>query len=232
MKNSDFIIKRDEWLQDVRDQCHEFAQEIDLDFYIFQTQVNEYNPDLLIIGINPGGDNKYSDWFKKKENVGVQIRPIISLSQGVNTLVEKPNWEIEEKERGADKMRAAFSRVFTAESGLKPILENAVMMNIIYFNTKSEADLNLLPKEVKEFCRLKTLEFISILNPKNILFLTSESKLKKYGVKNIENISDSVKKGKFNEFDVFCIPHYGSYAHYSYERGPKMAKTLVESFKK
>ncbi|TZF81764.1 hypothetical protein FW774_17050 [Pedobacter sp. BS3] len=229
MNNKHFIPKRDLWLEEVNSQCHEYAKEIDLDFYVFQTPINKYNPDLLIIGINPGGEGKYSKWLERNKK---DKRTNESLYYGVNTLVEKPYWEIEDKNKGADTMRAAFSKVFTEENGLKSVLKNAVMMNMIYFNTKTEKDLNSIPIEMRNFCISKTLEFIDILKPKNILFLTNEKMLKKYGVKNILQVSDTVKKGNLNDLDIFCIPHYGAYAYYSDKRGRKMGDTLAQLFNK
>ncbi len=41
---NDFEIKKEKWLKEVSDTCHEFAIKIDLDFYVFQTAVH-YNPD-------------------------------------------------------------------------------------------------------------------------------------------------------------------------------------------
>ncbi|MDR1582700.1 MAG: hypothetical protein LBS55_05490, partial [Prevotellaceae bacterium] len=59
MKQSEFIEKRNKWLSEVSDTCHEFALKIDLDFYVFQTPCDVYNPKLLLIGINPGGYKSY-----------------------------------------------------------------------------------------------------------------------------------------------------------------------------
>ena len=54
MSQENFITQRDNWLEEVSNQCHEFALMCNLDFYVFQTPCNIYNPELLIIGINPG----------------------------------------------------------------------------------------------------------------------------------------------------------------------------------
>src|SRR5690606_35059784 len=156
MENQHFIKKKNSWLKEVRDKCHNYAKETDIDFYVFQTPVEKYNPDLLIIGINPGGAGKYSDWIKRHKNEGHTKRTIESLGYDENILIKKPYWEIG---KGADRMRSAFSRVFTEGNGLSSTLENTVMMNMIYFNTKTEKDLSLIPVGMRNFCIGKTLEF-------------------------------------------------------------------------
>lgn len=227
MNQEEFLQKRDQWLKEVSDQCHEFASKDESypDFYVFQTPCDKYNPDLLIIGINPGGGRPYTEMLKKK---GYTKRPSTDLGYDTNTLVTKPQWE---KEKGNDAMRSAFSRVFTDENKLKKTLEEAVMMNMCYFNTLTEKDMKSIPDELINYCRTKTLEFIEILNPKNILFLTSQdSNLKKCGVSNIQGIDNNVKRGKLTNKDVFVIPHYGYHGAYSFAKGAEMGKTLRKAF--
>ena len=50
----EFLQKREIWLKEVADQCHEYALEIDKDFYVFQSSSKLFRPDILLIGINPG----------------------------------------------------------------------------------------------------------------------------------------------------------------------------------
>ena len=54
MNQETFIQKRNHWLEEVCNQCHKYALIFDLDFLVFQTPCNNYNPELLIIGINRG----------------------------------------------------------------------------------------------------------------------------------------------------------------------------------
>lgn len=225
---NDFEIKKEQWLKEVSDTCHEYALKIDLDFYVFQTPAN-YNPDLLIIGINPGGDKSYQTTLEEK---GYDKRPFNNLGYDENTIAHKPQWEIDGKLKGADVLRGAFKRVFNQDNNLD-ILENTVMMNMFYFNTKTEkaiAEIETL-KEIKAYCIAKTLEFIELSNPKNILFLTSNNyNLRECAVKQITVLGDNVKTGKLGERVIYAIPHYGSYAAYSHVNAAKMGKKLSTLF--
>ena len=226
MTQKNFIIRRNKWLEEVSNQCHKFALKCDIDFYVFQTPCDTFKPELLIIGINPGGGKPYSEMLKCK---GYEKRPSTDLGYDTNTLTTKPIWE---KEKGNDVMRSNFSRVFTIENNLKSTLENTVMMNMFYFNTPHERGINEIDFEIKNYCLMKTLEFIEILNPRNILFLTSKnSNLQRCGIKNIEMIDNNVKKGELNDRKVYSIPHYGYYGAYSNNKGPLMGKTLREILK-
>ena len=232
MNQETFIQKRDQWLEEVSNQCHEFALECDLDFYIFQTPCNNYSPDLLIIGINPGGDGHYSDILREK---GYNKRSASDLAYDINTLTTKPEWEKgkdgKKDDKGSDVMRDRLSRVFNNENQLKGTLENAVMMNMYYFNTKKQVDLREVSNEAKDFCLKKTLEFIDILSPKNILFLTSDEKnLRPCNVTELKYIDNNVKMGKLNKYPVFTIPHHGYYGAYSKVKAAAMGKTLSELF--
>lgn len=101
-----------------------------------------FEPDLLIIGINPGGNCPFNKKRTKDE-----------LSQGYNI------YDVREGHICPDnlKMVRKLSRVFTT-----PLLQNALAtattMNIYYFNTQSEQILKtLLSKEIKRFCQQKYL---------------------------------------------------------------------------
>lgn len=227
---NDFEIKKEKWLREVSDTCHEFALKIDLDFYVFQTQVY-YNPDLLIIGINPGSSKTYNEILADKK---YDKRPYSDLGYNENTLVRKPQWEIDEKQKGADVLRSAFKRVFNKDNDLE-ILEQTIMMNMFYFNTKTEkATLEIekeMFKEIKAYCIGKTLEFIEILNPKNILFLTSKNhNLKDCSVREISPVENNIKKGKLGTRTIYAIPHYGYYGAYSNEKSSAMGKSLSKLF--
>ncbi len=223
-------IQIENWLNEVTNECHEFALETDLDFYVFQTPII-YNPELLIIGINPGGMGSYSQYLKKNN---VKKRSPNSIYYSENTLINKPEWEIENKLKGNDVMRNAFKRLFNKENNLD-ILQNTVFMNMFYFNTQKEIHINNIKTKdvIKKYCIEKTIEFIDIIRPKNILFLTSNNKnLKDVTIKNIEEVGNNIKKGLLKDKVVYAIPHYGSYSAYSYENSEKTGKSLSKIFLK
>lgn len=77
----DMTQELDKWLEEVTEQCHEFAIEIDLDFYCFQSPLPTTNPETVIIGINPGGYVRYSETLEKHS---INKRPKNLLSQSIN----------------------------------------------------------------------------------------------------------------------------------------------------
>jgi hypothetical protein len=106
------------------------------------------------------------------------------------------------------------------------------MMNMFYFNTGEAKDIAGIAVEIRKYCIDKTLEFIDILNPQNILFLTSdEGNLSSCGVKDIVVKENSIKQGTLGKHTVYAIPHYGYYSAYSYENSAKMGKSLSGIFK-
>jgi hypothetical protein len=185
---------------------------------------------LLLIGINPGGSKSYKEALKEK---GYDKRPASDLGYKENTLVEKPEWETW---RGSDDMRNSLKRVFNADNNLD-ILNDTVMMNMFYFNTGQEKDIAGIESEIRKYCIDKTLEFIEILNPQNILFFTSNAdNLKSCGVKNIMGKDTFIKQGTLGNRTVYTIPHYryrpkpGTPYPYSIEDGAKIGKVLSEIF--
>jgi hypothetical protein len=220
MGQSQFLERKEKWLNEVSDECHKFALKIDLDFYVFQTPCDRYNPKLLLIGINPGGSKPYRQALEEK---GYDKRPASDLGYKENTPVEKPEWETG---KGSDVMRNRLGRIFNKDNNLD-ILKETVMMNMFYFNTNQAKDIAGVKVEIRKYCIEKTLEFIEIINPQNILFLTSDIKiLGSVGVKNILVKENSVKQGILNNRTVYAIPHYGYYKAYSYENSAKMGKSL------
>jgi hypothetical protein len=77
------------------------------------------------------------------------------------------------------------------------------------------------------------LEFIDIINPQNILFLTStNNNLKSCGVKNITGKENFIKQGILGDRTVYAIPHYASrLGAYFGEKSVKMGKSLSEILK-
>jgi len=223
METKEFEIKKEKWLQEVADGCHEIATEIDLDFYIFQTPII-YNPDLLLIGINPGSNNSYSKMLKEK---GVKKREASSLYYNENLLVEEANdWK-----DGMGAVRNKFKEIFF-DDYLFSQLKNSVMMNMYYFNTKSSMDIKNLDAELKAYCLEKTKEFIDIINPKNIVFFTSDkSILAKIGVKEIQQVDTFLKIGKLNDHKIISIPHFSARGYNSKSIRNNIGKQLKKVLK-
>lgn len=220
-KEQNFDENINQLLSEVSDTCHVFADKIDRDFYVFQTPII-YNPDLLIIGINPGGGKSYKEILSEKR---YEKRPANDLGYNDNTLTTKPAWE---SDKGSDILRDRLSRVFNPENNLN-ILEQSVMMNMIYFNSQKAHEIFSLPSEIIGYCLNTTQKFVEVINPKNILFLTSNNwSLSKCGVKNIKPLGNNIKEGKLNNRTVYAIPHYGYYSAYSHINSEMMGKKLAD----
>jgi hypothetical protein len=195
MEQSQFLERKEKLLNEVSDECHGFALKVDLDFYVFQTPCDRYNPKLLLIGINPGGSKPYRQALEGK---GYDKRPASDLGNDIMSSTDKES---------AD-MRNFLKRVFSKDNDFD-ILNDTVIMNMLYFNTDREKNIAGIESEIRKYCINKTLEFIEILNPQNILFFTSNYKnLSSYGVKNITVKEAFVKQGILGNRTVYAIPHY------------------------
>ena len=245
MEKEKFKQEIDNWLSEVATECHKMATQpdFDVDFYVFQSDIPKMpNPKLLILGINPGG---YATYTSAMERLG-KGRTKNDLAQGVNTYSRKPSWEgISE---GANKMRDVLvgkqfredekwcetvnsNSLFNSQK-LFDVLDNAVVMNMFYFNTKKETDLYAMCKmEQMEYCLKKTLELIEIVNPENILlFTTSNKNLNLMKVK-IKSKDGYVKEGYLGERKVYAIPHpTGYWRAYSYASREKIRAKLNKIF--
>lgn len=164
------VSKMQEWLNKVAVGCHSITTDqefnMDLDFYPFQSQIF-YSPKLLIIGANPGGGKKYKEKniIDKREK-----RTAKDLTVASNQFIEHyhdKDW----------RNLKPLCDLFTGEI-LNPIFENAVITNLIYFNSGT---FNAFKKEKGykkglDFCMQMNLELIELLKPKSILLMGKPTK--------------------------------------------------------
>ena len=202
------------WCQNVVDFCNPKAEQLNLDYYCFQSAMPTFEPDLLIIGINPGGNGA----FKKKRTKN-------ELSQGYNI------YDVREGHICPDNLQMVrkLSRVFTTPQ-LRNTLAAATTMNIYYFNTQNVQQMDsALSQEIRMFCQQKLRELIHIINPKHILFLCTESKeLVTLGVKDLKGAGCYTKTGIFEGVKILALPNPGFYRDYSYANGESMGKIITE----
>lgn len=208
METKEFEIKKEKWLQEVADGCHEIAikNENYPDFYVFQSQIFE-NPDLLIIGANPAGNETYKDMLQRKQIERRTKDDLINSSDGKNNeYISNPDWAI------SKPILEMFSGKRTRE-----VLENAVIMNTVYFNTNQIA--GLVKKEMVDFCSKMTKEFIyEICKPKRILFIGKDApkwlkiEFDTIALSPIENKDwFLIKEKKINDIPHFQIHHTSMY---------------------
>lgn len=223
----EFLQKREKWLIEVADQCHKYATEIDLDFYVFQNSSKIFNPDLLLIGINPGSSTTYT---KALENIRINKnedkRSSNNLDYEKNLFVESGgDWD------DMENVRTRIKAIFHTEK-LYKYVKNSVMMNMIYFNTTGSNDLKSLGREIEEYCITKTAEFVDFVQPKNIVFFTSDSTLlKKMGVKDIKQVGDFTKTGFLDGRQIIAIPHFSARGFSSTDVKNKIGDELVKFLK-
>lgn len=214
----------DKWLEEVAEQCHKFALEIDLDFYCFQSPLPTTNPETVIIGINPGGYGKYSDTLKK-HSIDKRSKNLLSQSVNIYSVIHP----CEDNKVMVGKLSRVFYNDF-----LQSTLEDATIFNMYYFNTKNVQSLNLqLSKEIKQYCIEKSKELLEILKPQHIIFLcTTNAELAKMGVTHIKGTGNYVKTGVLNGQKIIALPNPGFYKAYSKKNGAKMGELLQTYLKK
>lgn len=103
---------------------------------------------------------------------------------------------------------------------------------MIYFNTKSSTDINNLGNKIINYCTSKTVQFAEIIEPKNIVFFTSDSTfLKKCGVTDIKKVGDFTKIGKWNNREVIAIPHFSARGYSAYDIKNRIGSELEKFLK-
>lgn len=208
-----------EWGRQVCQECRELIKsgKTDKDFYVFQTAIPEKQPELLLVGINPGGGKAYEE--QVSEHRGGKDRDTIEdLAQGYNIYRDRENNRYQS---------SALSRIASLS---KLIEEDSVTgINVCYFNTEDVTGLN---NDVISTCAARTKELIEILQPKRVIFLTSTNRLLSLvGVTKIKGIGAYVKEGEWAGRKVYALPNHGYYRAYSYKNAAKISE-IIEAYLK
>lgn len=182
--NADFTRRINDWLQSVAEGCHriatDLAYDMDLDFYVFQSDVC-FRPEVMFVGANPGGGKRYSEMLAEN---GWTRRPVESLKSDRNMFLACDGW-------GSMK---SLCELFSGDT-LGPVFKQAVMTNVLYFNTGTfsvvRQRMNKGGREALEFCVEKNVELIrDIVQPKRIVLMGNAAvdSLKKYFDRPLEPI--------------------------------------------
>ncbi len=212
---SEFEEKLQKWAKIVADTCHGIAtssnsdEKVDLFFYALQSPPRE-NPDLLIIGLNPGENDNYLSACHKR-----------GLERLTDKEIKKENPFWFDSEKGFTKW-AIWNRLkisFQNEKML-PILGNSVYMNLLYFNTKNFKEFQSKKGNVKAFntcCELTQEAILNVFTPKMIICLgVSDCFNGIKGCLNYQVLRTNSKNKKlvirktFNDIPVYGIPHPSS----------------------
>ena len=190
------------------------------------------NCELMIIGINPGAGCLFSQWGLKDQVLsnsdflyrgnpcfqGLSDKEIIyEMSQKYDKDKKRYGWDLWKK---IHKMLS-----YAGKGELLEKLDRFVLTNMIFFGTDKE---NQIPKGVnKEKCAEQTIELISILQPKVVLLLGSQSR--KLFDRVSENklevlVPNSMYHCMSGKSHVLAIKHTAYY--YSYEEMVVIGKTI------
>jgi len=181
------------WENEIKPQLDPLHKEAEnLLYYVFQTPYR-FQPELLIVGINPGGDY-----------------------EGVPFLDRKTNWYTECKRNAEQKH--SFNETLCAIFGygvndkLFDLLGNAVGTNMIFFNTGSVEKLNNNPlkKEMIKKCENIVFKLIDeYIQPKRILTIGKEpfEKLKTSKSNLTKFESAYIHKSLRGETPIYRIPN-------------------------
>jgi hypothetical protein len=232
---NEFERKMQEWLEKVATGCDDITTDnefnMDLDFYAFQSPIF-YSPELLIIGANPGGGMKYKEKNIKQKRTRREAK---DLTAGSNQFIE----HYDDKDwRNLKPLCDLFSGEI-----LRTIFENAVITNLIYFNSGT---FNAFKKEKGykkglAFCLKMNLELIEILKPKSILLLGKPVKdvFSKFLDKPMETElmadnekSSLIRKSFYKKTPVYWIQHpstFGGERIFNYGKHQEKKKTYFEN---
>ena len=206
-------------------------QSTDLGFYT-QTPLsiflkdNIQKPDLLILGINPGSGGgiksntgtellKGNPCFEGMDNKGI----INNMSEGKDNNKNRKGWALWHRLNNMLK----YSNNDDHRNLLRD-LDRFVLSNMIFFGTEKE---NQIPNVKREECAKQTMKLISILHPKVVILLGSQSR----------KLFDSISENKLKELvpnsmyhcmsgesHVLAIKHTAY--HYSYKEMVVVGKTI------
>lgn len=196
-----------EWSNKAVASCHRLATNTELDlnlsFFAFQS-IPKVNPDLLILGINPGNEFTYSDqynnpgWGLDESGMNAEI-----FMNGNPFSQDYENWLIWKNLR----------KSFIGEK-MNNMLTNSMYMNFIYFNSLNIESLLQKKGGFEAFnnCRDLSVELINnIIKPKYIICLGTADCFDKLPLTEKECLLKDKKrlllKGKLSGIQVFGIPH-------------------------
>ena len=172
-----FTPELQQWASEVIEKITPIAEEINLAYYPLQSEA-KMNPELLIIGLNPGSEASYKN---QQENPNWEFKDgkmtTERLLKGNPFIAEKEEWKIF---RGLNRIPFIKQAVDT---------NDYCFMNYVYFGT---SDFNKIKGHAKavETCTALTKKFIEIIKPKHIIVLGLE------GIESISKIEKTLLKGK------------------------------------
>lgn len=161
-------INLEEWAEELRKEVclkwEEYKNNLPKGFELFYSPVR-LNPDVMIIGFNPGGDAKDAREYSDKPELLPEEHGYITYGR------QEPG---KDSYRIAIRMYELFSKIEHEKT-----LQNSVKFNLIFFRSHNIAEWNSIDntirKDLEGFCHQRVGHIIDTLKPKLILsegFLT------------------------------------------------------------
>ncbi|WP_144282108.1 hypothetical protein [Chryseobacterium echinoideorum] len=203
-----------DWAEKVINLCTPIAQKFNLEYYPLQSKA-KLNPDILFIGLNPGGGYGYEcqinnpDWEFDKINSRLTADRILNGNPSFDREFLAGKWKYGNGLRKIDFFKNSIDKY------------DFVFTNYVFYSSRrfSEINKNEFKEAIQENIKL-TLELIDIINPKNIIILGTGSGIDQISKKNKLILQGFRKRllvqGEINGKIVYGIPH-PSYNNFSEE---------------
>lgn len=218
----------EKWAEKAVKYCNKTAIRVDKTFYAFQKPIlpfKEGNRELLIIGLNPGGNYNFEAQYGNR------------------------NWEFQQKEMSSERFLKGNPEWKSYHTwnianldkikSIKSILDadNYYFMNFIYFNTSNINEFYRIDKDgkIREQCIEFTNQFIKLINPKRILVLGTQEGIDKLpNIQPYHTILESklrlVVQAEYLGYPVVAIPHPSRYNMRKPEELQKMSDIINQIF--
>ncbi len=199
-----------DWAKKVIDKYDKIAEENNISYY---TQSNlleiKKNPQVLILGINPGSKGAYEKIDEK------------TFLNGNECFTIDVNWHFWN----------GLKKIFEV-GGINNLLKDKndfVFSNLFHYGTPQAKDLPNEIKKDKDYVSL-TVDLIRILNPKMVICLGRRDCMFKLIAKKTELIAGELSYGKVDDIPIYGIPHTSKF--YTNEECVLLGKVLASLYKK
>ena len=214
--------KLQKWAESIVDYCNPIAMKYNLEYYPFQSPINEKTTDILIIGVNPRSNGNYlsQNENEKWEFTNGKMKTD-RLLNGNPYFSESSSWRFFNNLKQIPFLKEIISK------------RNFTYMNYFYFGTKDASEMKKIEifDDIVNFSIRKLEEIISILNPKLVIVLGVADGLdiitpnKTIGTNGNKRI---FTKGIIGNIPIYGIPH--SSRNYSYEIRKALDDVLSKLF--
>jgi hypothetical protein len=206
-----FEEKLKKWAEFTVEYCNEIAENKNRTYYVFQSEPR-YEPDVLILGLNPGGNFTFESQIEKEGWGLKQHGKMIS-----EILIHQNPWYFGGKEEKKEKewnILRNLNKTINVHSEVSGIFDNMVYMNILYFNSKDFAEFKSWFKEswkdVFENCmELSKLLIFDIIKPKRILCLSIDNCYRPFtrNQQSEQLLTNLLNKSEINGICIYGMTH-------------------------